>query len=248
VFTNTSVNSSSYQWTFQDQNNSTSNAVSPTFVYQALGEYQPELTAFNAQNCFHTTSRTVRVVLPVVDIALDGLELMEFQNGFKPAVTIFNRGNVPVINPALLLNMSGSVIREHVNTTITSNTSYRHVFSFEFPASSDVDYFCVEAEVTDITPTDNEVCLSLEQTFTIFPPYPNPSKGSFQLDWIMKEAGPVNLTVINSMGQEMQNLHIESMEGLNPFTVETHGLSSGVYFVKIKYKQFTQVYRVFVSE
>lgn len=248
VFTNTSVNATSYQWAFRDQNNSTSTAVSPTFVYQSLGEYQPELTAFNAQNCFHTTSRTIRVVVPTLDIALDGLELMEFQNGFKPAVTIFNRGNVPVINPALLLNMSGSVIREHVNATITSNTSYRHVFSFEFPASSAVDYFCVETEVMDITPTDNEVCLSLEQSFTTFPPYPNPSKGSFQLDWIMKEAGTVSLTVINSMGQEMQNLEIESVEGLNPLTIETQGLSSGVYFVKIKYQQFTKVYRVFISE
>lgn len=247
-FTNTSVNATSYQWAFHDQNNSTSTAASPTFVYQTLGEYQPDLTAFNAQNCFHTTSRIIRVVVPALDVALDGLELMEFQNGFKPAVTIFNRGNVPLINLALLLNMSGPVIREHVNSIISPNTSYRHVLSFEIPTASNIDYFCIEAEVTDITPNDNNVCLSLEQSFISFPPYPNPSKGSFQLDWIMHEAGVVNLTVMNSMGQEERVLQIESVEGLNPLIIETQGLSSGVYFVKIKYQHFTKVYRVFVSE
>ena len=247
-FTNTSVNATSYQWAFRDQNNTMSNAVSPTFVYQNLGEYQPELTAFNAQNCFHTTSRTVSVVVPVVNVALDGLELMEFQNGLKPAVNIFNHGNTPLTNIALLLDFSGQVIRERVSATINPGTSYRYVFSFEFPTATSVDYFCVDAEVADITPIDNEVCLSVEQTFITFSPYPNPSKGSFHLDWIAKEAGTVNLTVINAMGQEQNDLQIESVEGLNPVTIETSGLSAGIYFVKVKYQQITKVYRVLVSE
>jgi hypothetical protein len=222
--------------------------VSPTFVYQNLGEYQPELTAYNAQNCFHTTSRSVSVVVPVLNVALNGLELMEFQNGLKPAVTIFNHGNTPLTNIALLLDFSNQVIRERVNATINPGTSYRYNFSFEFPTSNSVDYFCVEPEVTDITPDDNEVCLSVEQSFITFSPYPNPSKGSFRLDWIAKESGTVNLTLLNAMGQEQNELQIESVEGLNPVTVETSGLGSGIYFIKLKYREITKVFRVFILE
>jgi PKD repeat protein len=247
-FTNTSTNATSYLWAFRDQNNTTSTATSPSFVYQNMGEYQAELTAFNAQNCSHTTGRTISVVIPVVNVALNGLELIQFQNGLKPAITIFNQGNVPVTNLPLLLDISGQVIRERVSATINPSTSYRYVFSFEFPLSTSVDYFCVEAEVTDVTPNDNEACLSMEQSFITFAPYPNPSKGSFHLEWIAKEAGTVNLTVMNGMGQEQQNLQIESGEGLNPVTIETTGLSAGIYFVKIKFQGFTKVYRVFVSE
>ena len=246
-FTNTSVNVVSHQWRFNDQNNTTSTTVSPSFVYQNLGEYQPELTVFNAQNCSHTTSRTVSVVVPVLNVSLNGLELIEFQNGLKPAVTIYNRGNTALSNVALLLNFSGQVVRERVNATINPNTSYRYVFSFEFPNANSFEYFCVEAEVDDITPDDNEVCLS-DQSFVAFPPYPNPAKGSLRLEWIAQEAGIVNLSVINSMGQEQQNLQLDSVEGLNPITITTEGLGAGIYFLKIKYHQFTRVYRVFVSE
>ncbi|HEU5289616.1 MAG TPA: PKD domain-containing protein [Cyclobacteriaceae bacterium] len=247
-FTNTSVGATSYQWDFHDPNNTTSTAVSPAFVYQDLGEYQPELTAFNAQNCFHKASRTISVVIPVINVALNGLELIEFQSGLKPAVTIFNHGNTPTTNPSLLLNIAGQVIRERVSATINPNTSHRFVFSFEFPSSNSIDYFCVEAEVEDVTPADDEVCLSVEQAFITFPPYPNPTIGSFHLDWIAKEAGTVNIIVLNSMGQEQHNLQMQSVEGLNPIIITTDGLSAGIYFVKIKYQGFTRVYRVSVTE
>ncbi len=248
-FTNTSVSATSYQWAFNDENNSTSTQTSPLFTYQSLGQYQAELTASNAQNCVHTFSRTIDVVNPVVDVALSGLELMELQNGsLKPAVTIFNRGNVPISNLGLLIDMSGPVIRERVGATIMPNTSYRHVLLFEFLDTGDINYFCIDAEVTDLTKDDNRVCLSLEQSFTTLPPYPNPSNGELQVNWIINEDGIVNLTLINSMGQEVRNLQINSIEGLNALTLDTRGLGSGVYFLQLKYQRFAKVYRIFISE
>jgi PKD repeat protein len=248
-FTNSSVNATTYLWNFHDANNSTSTQISPTFTYSSLGTYSAQLTAFNAQNCSHSSSSTIRVVNPMVDVALGGLELMELQNGsFKPAVTIFNNSNVPINNISLLIDLTGSVIRERVNYLIMPNTSYRYVFSFEFLLEDGTDYFCIEAEVDDPTPLDNRVCMNFEQPITLFPPYPNPTKGEMQVDWIMKEDGIVNLTLVNNMGQEVRNAQVNSIEGLNPFRLDSKGLVTGTYFLKIKFQHFTKVYRVFISE
>ena len=248
-FTNTSVNATSYRWTFNDGNDSTSTQVSPLFTYQNLGRYEATLTASNAENCSHTFSRTIDVVTPVVDVSLSGLELMELQNGaIKPAITIFNQGNTPVSNLGLLLDISGLSIREHVDTTILPNSSFRHVLQFEIPDPNKLQYFCVEADVEDITPGDNKTCLNLERLFTSFPPYPNPANGELHADWIVMEDGIVTVSLINAMGQEFKNFQIDSSEGLNPFILNTEGIVSGAYLLRIKYRGFTSVYRVFISE
>lgn len=245
-FMNASVNATTYLWTFNDGNNFTSTEVSPMFTYQSIGEYMVSLIASNAQNCTHTFSKTITTV---VNIALSGLELMEFQNGaIKPAVTIFNRGNVSVKNLGLLLDISGSVIREYLGTTILSNSSSRHVLQFEIPDLDGMEYICVGVDVEDITPDDNKACLNFEQSFTTFAPHPNPSNGELNVNWIVNEDGFVNLTLVNSMGQSVKNFQISSQEGLNPFILNTSGLGSGVYFLKINYQHITKVYRIFISE
>jgi PKD repeat protein len=248
-FTNTSVGATSYLWSFNDSESTTSNQVSPSFTYQDLGEYVVDLTSFNAQNCSHTFSRAINVVLPVVDLALIGLELMEFPDGsLKPAVTIYNHGNTPLSNLGLLVDVSGPVIREYVSTTILPGTSYRHVLEIGIPDPDQLDYLCIEADIEDISPQDNQACQNIEKTFITLPPYPNPTNGELHIDWILSEDGIVNVSVINSMGQAVEDFSVSSSEGLNPITLETAGMSSGVYLIRLDYKSTTRVYRVFVAE
>ena len=248
-FTNTSVGATSYLWSFNDTENTTSIQVSPSFTYQDLGEYVVDLTAFNTQNCSHTFSRAINVVLPVIDVALIGLELMEFPDGsLKPAVTIYNHGNTPVNNLGLLVDVSGPVIREYVSTTILPGTSYRHVLEIDIPDPDQLDYLCIEADIEDVSPQDNQVCQNIEKIFITLPPYPNPTNGELHIDWILNEDGVVNVSVINSMGQAMEDFSVNSSEGLNPITLETAGMSSGVYLIRLNYKSSTRVYRVFVAE
>jgi PKD repeat protein len=67
-FTNTSVNATTYHWAFNDAIGSTSTEASPLFTYVDFGQYQVELTAFNAQNCSHTFSSVIEVFTPVTDV------------------------------------------------------------------------------------------------------------------------------------------------------------------------------------
>lgn len=248
-FANTSVGATSYLWSFNDSEGTTSNQVSPSFTYQDLGEYVIDLTAFNAQNCSHTFSRAISVVLPVIDVALIGLELMEFPDGsIKPAVTIFNHGNTPLSNLGLLIDVSGPVIREYVSTTILPGASYRHVLEIDIPDPDQLDYLCIEADIEDISPQDNQVCQNIEKIFITLPPYPNPANGELHIDWILNEDGVVNISLINSMGQTVEDFSVNSSEGLNPITLETAGMSSGVYLIRLDYKSSTRVYKVFIAE
>lgn len=64
-FVNTSINASTYQWRFNDENNQTSTQFSPAVTYSTEGFYTPELIAMNAQGCVHITQQLIEVTEPL---------------------------------------------------------------------------------------------------------------------------------------------------------------------------------------
>ena len=248
-FINTSTNANSYLWSFHDPNNTTSSQTSPQFTYLNFGQYNVDLTASNAQNCIHTISKILDVVIPSYNVEVSGLELIESPgNVLHPAVTIFNHGNVPIFNVELLIEAAGIVTEEIVATTILPNSSYRQELSYQIQSENDLNYLCIEANFVDQNPNDNRVCLNMQKPFISFDPYPNPGKGTLHVHWISSEDGFVNLSLMNSMGQEIQSFRVNSSEGLTPFEISTSGLGSGTYLLKIQHKNLTKVYRIFVLE
>lgn len=248
-FTNTSINATNYLWEFGDVANTTSTQTSESFTYEAMGDYSASLTAYNALNCSHKVTLPIHVLTALLEVAINGLQLIEFPDGsIRPAVTILNNGNVPVSNVGLILKMPGPVVLDRIPETIKAHTSYRHVFDFEFPSQYDGGYFCIEADVDDTEKNDNTACLSLDANFTVVAPHPNPAHGQLNLSWILKEDGIVNVEILNSMGQQISELRVDCQEGLTPLTLNTTGMGPGVYIVKIKYKQISRVYRVLISE
>jgi PKD repeat protein len=249
-FTNTSTNATSYLWAFGDDGNTTStDDVPDAFTYANMGDYLASLTAYNALNCSHTVTQVIKVLNAILEVAINGLQLIEFPDGsVRPAVTIFNNGNIPVSNVGLILNMPGPVILDRVPVTIKANASYRHVFDFEFPVQYDGGYFCIEADVEDAETSDNTACLSLDAPFTVVAPHPNPAYGQINLSWILKEDGLVKIEIVNAMGQRVTNFQVDCQEGLTPISLNADGWGAGVYFVKIQYNQISKVYRVLVLE
>jgi PKD repeat protein len=245
-FANTSTNASSYQWTFGDPNNSISTQSSPQFTYPAFGQYEVELFATNPQNCSHAITKMVDVGIHTYDVALNGLELLETSpDVLNPVVTIFNHGTTAVSNITLLIYASGSVVEEVVAATIQPNSSYRYTLSYEM---TDESYLCIESALEDVTLNDNRVCLNIEKSFVSFAPYPNPGNGVVYAEWISEEAGMVNLTIINSMGQEVKSFRVNSTDGLNSFEIDLQDLGAGPYLLKVQNKAFNKVYRVIVAE
>lgn len=249
AFTNTSSNATSFYWEFGDAAQTTSTAGSPAFTYTELGEYEAVLSAFSSQQCISTTSKIITVVIPVIDVMLTNLEVQQLVGGsIKPRVTIVNHSNVPLTNVTLLLDLAGVTVREFVNSSIPAGGSLQHTVRFELPGSQGVDYFCAEAEVEDISVLDNKVCLNLDNTLTSLSPYPNPATDIISFEWISNDESNVTITLVNAMGREVKKYEVQSQIGFNPLLIDTAGMSSGIYLVRIQHKGLSKVYRVVVQK
>jgi hypothetical protein len=166
----------------------------------------------------------------------------------KPKVTIVNNSNVPLTNVSLLLDVAGVTVREFVNTSIPAGSSLQHTVRFELPGSRGVDYFCAEAEVEDISVLDNKVCLNLENNLTSLTPYPNPANDIISVEWISNDESNVTIMLVNAMGREVKKYEVKSQLGFNPLLIDTGGMSSGIYLVRIQHKGLSKVYRIVVNK
>ncbi|MFN3839758.1 MAG: PKD domain-containing protein [Cyclobacteriaceae bacterium] len=251
TFTNTSTGATSYLWQFGDSGNSTSTVISPQFTFTELGEYPVRLTAYNALNCIHQVMHTIYVVVPVINVEVSMLELLTSQNSVVPAVTLINRSNVPVQNPLLRFDLSGSAsINEVVPVIIPSNSSYRHVAGFFIPIQGGLDYVCTELLVEDITPDNNRLCSTIESSFQVLEPYPNPvyNKHPVTLGWISATEGSTAIRLLNSAGQEVFSTVEFTDQGYNLLKLSTRNLHAGLYILQISSGNASRNFRLVVGE
>ena len=61
--------------------------------------------------------------------------------------------------------------------------------------------------------------------------YPNPSRGNFSVDYSATQAGAVQITMVNTMGQVMHTQETRCQKGTNQTNVRAAGLPKGVYFI-----------------
>jgi len=64
--------------------------------------------------------------------------------------------------------------------------------------------------------------------------FPNPAKDMLRVDFSLKTATDVNITVTNSLGQQVRNLgNFSFAAGANNTTIETANLASGIYVLNL---------------
>ena len=112
-FTNASLNATIFQWRFNDANNSTSTAVSPSFTYTSLGDYVVDLIASNVQGCMDTKSRTIHVIIPFTEIQLEEFTLLHDAStgSLRPVLSIKNNSNYTISNVDVVLDIAGKTRR-----------------------------------------------------------------------------------------------------------------------------------------
>jgi len=238
-FTNQSTGASTYLWRFNDATQSTSTAVSPSFQFTALGDYVIDLIATNAQGCSDSYSDKVSLVIPVRDLSLEKVEIVQDQNSAanRLLLTIKNLGNFPLTAINADVSIAGlTAIRETLNTPLAPGATVTQLLSSQILTGNvSLDYLCVELDGTDDKDLlNNKQCESFTDQTVVFAPYPNPTADFVRFDWIAPIAETVNFLIYNRSGQLVYNKSVLPSEaGLNQVVLDLRALEPGLYYLKV---------------
>lgn len=247
-FVNTSSGATSWLWNFNDADQTTSTEFSPAFTYTQLGTYSAELIAMNNLGCTDSFVKNIFVVEPEVNVAVTNLLLIANNDGTMATVTFENRSNVVLVNPEIILDLSGKAkIKERVFGTFLPGQESTKSISTRI-VSDNMAYICAEISVTgDVNSFDNRACNNLTGELEVVAPYPNPADNELILEWIRGEQNEVEVRLINAQGQLVLNKRYFNLSsGLNQLLVKVDALLPGLYFATVADGNKTISYKVLI--
>jgi hypothetical protein len=111
-----------------------------------------------------------------------------------------------------------------------------------FTKNENLNYICFTAQkelgsYIDANPYDNAACLSIESSFTVMAPYPNPSRDFIFVPVVLPSSEKCELMLTSEKGEIVFRKTYRNMaEGLNLFQVDLAAYSQGLYLLNIKYR------------
>lgn len=249
-FQNLSQGASTYLWDFGDGAPS-SNAPNPSHTYTQNGIYQASLISTSTMGCLDTTLQEIRVTFSSLDIALSKIH-HRIENGYLiVGATLLNLGTRTIENlhiTAIPHNLSP--IMESWQGKLPSGDLLYFEFSARFPiAASMPQYLCMEVEIPGISsddhPENNRLCLALENTFNVLPPFPNPATSSIQLSFILPEEDNISILLFDANGNLIDKvLEAPAPQGINSLNLNASALRPGIYAFRITYRDQILIRRV----
>lgn len=239
TFTNTSSGAVSYQWLLNGEVFSTSPS-EQTLTFLEEGIQRVQLVATNILGCNDTTTQDIRIAIPEVDLSIESLELVRGNTTGRIFMEIRNESNLPVELTEAAITLENTLsVTEQISAFIDVGETALVNLAVGIPLNiSEPAYFCVRlnspyVDFPDITPLDNEKCLTIQPLVQVENPFPNPTLNRFEIRVISPSQGLVGLRLISASGQEKMNVERAAIEGLNTWTVDVDKLSPGLYFLLV---------------
>ena len=240
-FTNNSTNAYSYFWNFGD-NIGQSWGINPTYTYNQNGIYTVELTATSILGCQNSAFDVVNVIPTVIDLAVDKVVVDIVNDYVKVKATLKNYGTQALEKFDLIATGSnGTTFKEHWQGNLLPGHTIDYEFNAQFLLSNQkLDYVCVKGVTlelqNDIDLSNNESCQAITTDFTVINAFPNPATHEVNLNFIIPADDNVKVSLYNSIGQLVGNIYDGQLpKGLNRFTENLIGLSSGIYYFVVYY-------------
>lgn len=107
-------------------------------------------------------------------------------------------------------------------------------------------YYESENPITSVNESINEDHNAMPKGFNLHAPYPNPFNSNATVSYNIFEPGDVKIVIFDELGQSVKVLLDEYISNIGVHTVnwEAYGLSSGVYYVLMKYNNSKQARRI----
>jgi PKD repeat protein len=254
-FTNNSADSASqYLWYFGDSLNSTSTDFSPAFNYTGNGIYTISLVAYNQYGCSDSVSKKIKVMKPLLDLAVNKITTGGSQNLMTVSAELVNLGTRDISSFDIKAKLDGknTVKESWTGAPIISGASYVYQFNASFElASSGPAYVCVNTEFpngeADQVTENDEYCLSFTD-FKIINLYPNPTTGEINFEYSVPGSDYIEINLYDELGRIREQVFSGSAtKGFNRLYLNAFNLSAGVYAIQIKYSGKSDV-RKFVKK
>lgn len=244
-----------FLWTFRKDATviGTSTAPSPSYTFTSLGNYSAELTATTKDNCVGKKTLPIQVVVPEIRTRLSDFSLLTEPDGSRQASVSFeNKSNVPVIDPEIILDVSGgALLKEKITGKFKPGQEITQQIGIRLVPRA-LNYVCAELVVSnDLEPLDNKLCISVSEEPTLFSPFPNPAKEAIKFEWISASTLPATARIYNTAGHLVfEQTWNDVIRGRNMISIETSeaNLGDGLYVFTIQQGTTSQTFRVMVAK
>ncbi|VXD17173.1 conserved hypothetical protein [Marinoscillum sp. 108] len=248
VFENETVNGQTYKWYVNGE--LTSEEMTPSLSFGTEGLQTVKLVATNENGCRDSVSTEIESILPVVDLVVNEIQLIEDGGLQKILLDVSNKSNLPVELFEVQITLENEfTLSENVTKRINKGKEAIIGLSVSLPSVSKLGYLCVSLvapyNVPDQIPENNEGCINMEARTIFEPAFPNPATDRTHIRMVLPLDGDVELTILDLSGQVKQQKNLYNRpSGLTTFTIDLQTLKSGTYFISIKHNGGTHRARI----
>ncbi|CAN5556274.1 hypothetical protein BH11BAC2_BH11BAC2_04510 [soil metagenome] len=251
TFINQSSTSATYLWDFGDGSTS-STLFQPQHQYSDTGSFTPSLIVTSDKGCVDSTTRTVNVLVPYLDLGIDALSFTEVNGLWQITARLRNPGNIDVFNFSITTRLDGkSIFNENFTDTIPSGTFKIIKFKSSFYAdnNSNPEYLCAEIKEVNGQADDNAAnnfkCITTSNDFSVFDIYPNPFENNLNLGINIPESDIVEIIMYDTEGRKVFPSTTQILpKGYNSLGIDTRTISGGIYILEVKYRESRSRIRV----
>ncbi|MEJ0034348.1 MAG: PKD domain-containing protein [Bacteroidota bacterium] len=233
VLTNASSGAASYVWSISD-GSSPSTSVSLEHTFASLGDYDVSLIATSSEGCSKTETKVVKVITPVIELALEDFLLQSAGSGsYQGYVQVRNNSNYRITSFVVNYQVGGGIV---LSETIQSNLSVGEVKTYTLATSfnqpGQTAFVCAELN-EDTNDNNNKACATLSGDAMIFNVGPNPADSYINVETVHASPDEVRVRIYNMSGGIAYDKTFSVSKGLSRLSADTQNLSPGVYVVII---------------
>jgi hypothetical protein len=223
-----------------------STLMNPTNTYQDTGQYRIELVSQSSAGCYDTAVKSIYVIKPLLDIAVRNIYTHIQDNHLYLSAEVLNLGTRDVNSFNISADVdNGQSIRETYAGFLPNGSQgillYDFNASFELTPGRDVHYVCVRATEpngeADNAPANNEKCNSLESSFSVKDPYPNPFTSLLNVEVILPYSDELTVELFELTGKKVMDIYNgHAAKGLTTMQADLQGLAAGMYTLKCSFR------------
>jgi len=263
IFNNATIGATSGTWDFGD--GSTSTDAAPVHVYDTQwidSTMTVQYVVSNSFGCVDTAYTNLPVFKARFDLAVQNIFLDEENGYYNIGVQLRNLGTSVIDFADVEIRLSnGTALKDRYENPIQGGQSAVMVFpsqpsAFFSEQNGFEDWICAvatpfnAANLIDEDLSNNRFCKNIEgEAPVLIGPNPNPATDQFTFELIITTESTITVDLTDSRGRIVRTYYSNSTlsKGLYSITEPTFGLNSGVYYLRMRSGEVSEMRKVVVN-